>query len=328
MKRRKNIYQEVYNMDNLILAEKKAMKGKSTQDGVIKYLNNPDENLPLLQEMLMNKTYRTSPYYLFTIREPKERQISRLPFFPDRIAQHAAMNILEDMFVSTFTADTYSCIKGRGIHGALSAVKSALKDVPGTKYCLKLDIKKFYPSIDHDILKSLLRRKIKDKNMLCFLDEIIDSAEGLPIGNYLSQYLANFYLAYFDHWIKEVLGVKYYLRYADDMVLFGATKEELHQILAKIREYLTNELKLTIKGNYRIFPIWLGLDFVGYKCYPNRTLLRPSIKRRFARMVAKRRNRLSISSYYGWAKHADCKRLLKKLKVDEEFRGFQYKACG
>jgi RNA-directed DNA polymerase len=133
--------------------------------------------------MLLNKTYKTSPYTTFKVFEPKEREVFRLPYFPDRITHHAIMNILEPIFVSVFTNDTYSCIKGKGIHAAVESVKKALQDKSGTVYCLKLDIKKFYPNIDHDVLKQLLRRKIKDKDLLWLLDEIIDSAPGLPIGN-------------------------------------------------------------------------------------------------------------------------------------------------
>ena len=120
--------------------------------------------------------------------------------------------------------------KNRGIHKLVNNLKKALKyDPEGTKYCLKLDIKKFYPSINHDILKEILRYKIKDEELLQVLDGIIDSAEGVPIGNYLSQFFANLYLAYFDHWIKEVLKVIYYFRYCDDITILGANKEELHE---------------------------------------------------------------------------------------------------
>ena len=136
------------------------------------------------------------------------------------------MNILEPIWINIFTKDTYSCIKNRGIHKLVNNLKKVLKSDPeGTKYCLKLDIKKFYPSINHDILKEIIRYKIKDEELLQVLDEIIDSAEGVPIGNYLSQFFANLYLAYFDHWIKEVLKVKYYFRYCDDITILGSNKE-------------------------------------------------------------------------------------------------------
>ncbi len=129
--------------------------------------------------MLKNKTYQTSRYETFKIYEPKERTIFKLPYFPDRITHHAIMNVLEPIFVPTFTADTYSCIKGKGVHAALKAVRRALTDKEGTRYCLKLDVKKFYPSIDHQTLKDQLRRKFKDNDLLWLLGNIIDSAPGV-----------------------------------------------------------------------------------------------------------------------------------------------------
>lgn len=314
MKRFNNLYERICSLENLQLADSIARKGKLDQPGVIRHDRNRDNNLQYLNEMLKNKTFRTSEYTTFTIFEPKERVIFRLPYFPDRIVHHAVMNVLEPIFVSTFTADTYSCIKKRGIHAAANAVKGALRDTDGTTVCLKLDIKKFYPSVDHDILKQLLRKKIKDQELLWLLDGIIDSAEGLPIGNYLSQYFANFYLTYFDHWIKEVKGVKYYFRYADDMVILSDNKPYLHQLLAEIRTYLDEKLKLTVKDNYQVFPVDArGIDFVGYVFRHTHTLLRKSIKQNFARMIAHNRNPQSIASYNGWAKHCNSRHLIKTL---------------
>jgi RNA-directed DNA polymerase len=314
MKRTGNLYQKIYSIENLQLADSIARKGKLKQPGVISFDKNRDGNICRLHEMLRDKTYKTSKYTTFTIFEPKERLIYRLPYFPDRITHHAVMNILEPIFVSTFTADTYSCIKGKGIHAAANAVKKALKDTDNTQYCLKLDIKKFYPSICHDILKNLLRRKFKDHDLLWLLDEIIDSTGGLPIGNYLSQYFANFYLSYFDHWIKEDIRVKYYFRYADDLVILSGDKLYLHQMLSEIRAYLHDNLKLVVKGNYQVFPVDArGIDFVGYVFRHTHVLLRKSIKQNFARMLAKNRNVQSIASYNGWAMHCNSKNLLKKL---------------
>lgn len=317
MKRKGNIYQDICSIENLTLAEKKARKGKPNQYGIQVFDRNPDSNLLLLNEALLNKSFRTSPYTTFKVYEPKEREVFRLPYYPDRIVHHAVMNKLEQIFVSTFTADTYSCIKGKGIHGAARAVKHSLKDVKGTQYCLKLDLKKFYPSVDHEVLKALLRRKIKDADLLWLLDEIIDSAPGLPIGNYLSQYLANFYLAYFDHWIKEQKGIKHYFRYADDIVVLATDKDYLHALFTDIKHYLNHHLKLTIKSNYQVFPVNVrGIDFVGYVFRHTHTRLRKGIKKNYARAVAKKKNKQSLASYKGWTDHADCKHLIKTLFYD------------
>ncbi len=314
MKRTGNMYSKIYDLENLYLADKIARKGKLKQPGIIEHDKDRDSNILKLQIMLKDKLYKTSEYTTFTIFEPKERLIFRLPYFPDRIVHHAIMNILEPLFVSSFTADTYSCIKGRGIHAAANALKKALRNVPETQYCLKLDIKKFYPSVNHDILKQLLRKKIKDNDLLWLLDNIIDSADGLPIGNYLSQYFANFYLTYFDHWIKEQRMVKYYFRYADDIVILSDNKLYLHELLFDIKNYLLENLKLEVKHNYQVFPVDdRGIDFIGYVFHHSHILLRKSIKQNFARRLAKNINPQSIASYKGWAQHCNSKNLLKKL---------------
>ena len=314
MKRLNMLFEKIASIENLELADQKARKGKKDQYGIKLHDRNQAANIQALHEMLVNRTYKTSPYTTFKIYEPKEREIFRLPYFPDRITHHAVMNILEPIFISSFTADTYSCIKGRGIHAAANGVKKALRDTQGTQYCLKLDIRKFYPSIHHGVLKGLLRRKFKDDGLLWLLDEIIDSVQGLPIGNYLSQYFANFYLTYFDHWLKEEKNVRYYFRYCDDLVILSSDKSHLHGLLADIRAYLAEELKLTIKDNYQVFPVPArGIDFVGYKFFHTHTLLRKSIKKNFARKVARSKALPSIASYYGWAKHCNSNHLLKKL---------------
>lgn len=320
MKRIGNLYQEIISIENLNLADLKAQKGKSKQYGVLRHNKNPEQNIWNLHNMLLDKVYKTSEYDIFKVFEPKEREVFRLPYFPDRITHHAIMNVLEPVFMKVFTADSYSCIKGRGIHKASFNLRKALKNVEETQYCLKLDIRKFYPNVDHEILKSLLRRKFKDKDLLWLLDEIIDSAPGLPIGNYLSQYFANFYLTYFDHWIKEDLGIKYYFRYADDIVILNSDKEKLHQILNLIKSYFELNLKLEVKNNWQVFPIKSrGIDFVGYVHFHNHTLLRKSIKKRFARMLKRNPKRESLASYMGWAKHCNSKNLLKKLLPNEQF---------
>ena len=318
MKRIGNIYEQITSLANLQEADVKAQKGKANQYGVVKHNQNKEANLLLLQDMLISKSYRTSTYDIFQVYEPKERTVYRLPFFPDRIAHHAIMNVLQPIFVSNFTADTYSCIKKRGIHALLKKLKRDLQDTEGTRYCLKLDIKKFYPSIDHDVMKALLRRKFKDQDLLWLLDEIINSAPGLPIGNYLSQYLANFYLSYFDHWIKEQKAVKYYYRYADDIVILGADKVRLHTLLQNIKDYLRT-LKLEVKGTHQVFPVDArGIDFIGYVFRHSHIRIRKSIKKNFARKLARNANHSSKASYLGWLGHCNAKHLTKKLIQHEQ----------
>lgn len=324
MKRLGNLYDQICSIENLRLADEKARRRKLRSYGVQRHDKNRDENLLRLQEMLLTQTYKTSQYDVFTIYEPKERQIFRLPYFPDRITHHAIMNVLEPIWVSVFTNDTYSCIKNRGIHAAAKRVKYDLKTDPeGTIYCLKIDVRKFYPSIDHDILKQVIRRKKKDKRLLWLLDEIIDSADGVPIGNYLSQYFANLYLAYFDHWIKEVKQVRYFYRYADDIVILSSSKESLHALLREMRVYLRDNLKLKIKHNFQVFPVdSRGIDFLGYRFFHTHTLLRKSIKQRFCRRVAELNKKTDIKfesfkqqicSWWGWCKYCDSINLVNKL---------------
>lgn len=330
MKRIGNLYDKICSLDNLKLADEKARKGKLLSHGVKKHDLNREENILKLREMLLNGTYKTSRYEIFKIYEPKEREIYRLPYFPDRIVHHAVMNVLEPIWVSIFTADTYSCIKNRGIHAAAKSLKQVLKDNPeGTTYCLKIDVRKFYPSIDHGVLKGLVRRKLKDKKLLALLDEIIDSADGVPIGNYLSQYFANLYLAYFDHWIKEDKKVKYYYRYADDIVILSESKTYLHSLLREIKAYF-GDLKLEVKKNWQVFPVKArGIDFVGYVFYHTHTRMRKSIKQRFCRRMARLNKRKTevteevfkqaICPWWGWAKYCDSKNLIQKLSKTSKY---------
>lgn len=324
MKRVGNLYEEICSLENLKLADEKARKGKLRSFGLMLHDQRREANILALQKMLIDKTYRTSTYQIFKIYEPKEREIYRLPYFPDRIMHHAVLNVLEKIWVSIFTNDTYSCIKGKGIHAAVTNLKRTLRENPTeTVYCLKIDVRKFYPSVDHDILKALLRRKLKDEKLLKLLDEVIDSAVGIPIGNYLSQFFANLYLAYFDHWVKEKLKVKFYYRYADDMVFFNGSKQELHDILSEIKTYLKDHLRLQLKGNYQIFPVEArSVDFVGYKFYHTHTLLRKGVKKQFCQRAARinKRNNLTftqykkeICSWIGWAKHCNSINLMKKI---------------
>lgn len=338
MKRIGNLYEQIISVDNLRRADEKARRGKLRTYGVRVHDKNREANIIALHEALLTKTFKTSPYDVLTVYEPKERLIFRLPYYPDRIVHHAIMNVLEPIWESIFTHNTFSCIKKRGIEGCARHIGKIIKKYEGKPlYCLKIDIKKFYPSIDHDTLKRIVRKKIKDKDLLWLLDEIIDSAEGLPIGNYLSQFLANLMLAYFMHDVNEVLRLDA-AEYADDIVFFSESKEELHKAFhGFIKPYIEGELNLTVKGNYQIFPIpenrynknGRALDYVGYKFYRNQRLIRKSIKKNFCHAVSRLNRRKppldakaykqAVATWLGWAKHSDSKHLLKTLIKKEYY---------
>lgn len=323
MKRLNGLYNKICTLENIELADKNARRGKHNY-GIIKHDRHSREDNERLLETLKTLSYTTSKYSKFKIFEPKERVIFRLPYYPDRIAQWAIMNIMEHIWTSTFIGHTYSCIKERGIHKLVKDVKKALvTDKEGTIYCLKIDIRKFYPSIKHSIMKRLLRRKIKDEKLLTILDEIIDSAEGVPIGNYLSQFFANLYLTYFDHWLLEEVHVKHYFRYADDMIILSDNRKFLEKVLILIKIYFSSELNIEIKPNYQIFKVEdRGIDFVGYVFFHTHTRLRKSIKQRLFKLISKftigkitkEEFKKRITSYFGWLKYCNSKHLLQKVE--------------
>lgn len=331
MKRYGNLYDKIANAENIELADDKARKCKKKNWGIKKHDKHRELDNKELLIKLLTLQYVTSSYSTFKVYEPKERLIFRLPYYPDRITHHAIMNIMEEIWVNLFIAHTYSCIKNRGIHKLAKDIKKVLKDEEGTRYCLKLDIKKFYPSIDHDTLKGILRKKIKDKKLLSLLDEIIDSTDGVPIGNYLSQFFANLVLTYFDHWILEEVAAEFakqghkihYFRYADDIVVLSNDKQVLRKVLILVKIYLHHMLKLEIKGNYQIFPVdSRGIDFVGYRFFHTHTLLRKSIKYRMLRLTNRFKNlkiniddfKRRMQSYFGWMKHCNSKHLLQRIE--------------
>ncbi len=322
MKRKGFLYERICSMPNLLLASYNAGKGKRKRDEVVKFEADLDANLLQLQQELQSRTYATSKYDVFIKHEPKRREIYKLPF-RDRVVQWAILQVLEPIWVPTFTSDTYACIKGRGIHSLLHKLRKDMRTDPdGTRYCLKLDIRKFYPSIDHATLKKVVRQKIKDPDLLWLLDGIIDSADGVPIGNYISQYFANLYLSELDHRLKEFIGVKYYYRYADDIVVLSDSKVFLSGVLVFINDYLNNDRVLDIKRNYQIYPVdSRGVDFVGYVTYHTHCLARKRNKKALCREVSRLRGlgmadndiRLRVASRLGFMKHCDSKNLINIL---------------
>lgn len=339
MKRYGNLYDKIYDMENLKLAHYNARKNKTFYNEVKMVGNNEEYYLKQLQEMLINKTYKTSEYEIFVKNDKgKEREIYKLSYFPDRICQWAILQVIEPILINKLVDNTFSAIPNRGIHLALKRLNKVLKDKENTKYCLKMDIKKYYPSINHDILKNIYRKIFKDKNLLWLLDEIIDSTEddtGIPIGNYLSQWSGNLYLCYFDHWLKEEKKIKYYFRYMDDIVILYHDKTFLHNLKLEIENYLWNNLELIIKGNWQVFPTFVrGIDFVGYRSFGDYTLLRKSTAKNFKRKINKLNGKYklkekdinSIMSYKGWLKWCNSYNLENKYIKPLENKINEYKA--
>lgn len=338
MKRHGDLIKKISNLSNVRLADNHARQNTKSKYEVYVHDSNQDVENVILSEDLENGTYKTSNYKTFSIYEPKERLIFKLPYYPDRIAHHAIMNILKPIWIKTFIHQTYSSIEGRGIHSLKNELFGVLQEHPKeTIYCLKMDVHKFYPSINHDILKIQVRKKIKDSKVLVLLDEIIDSMDsltpgvGVPIGNYLSQYFANVYLSEFDHIMKEQWKCKYYFRYADDMVILSDNKEWLHSILAKIKNYFEVNLKLELKPNYQIFPVESrGIDFVGYVFKHSHVLLRKSIKKKLNKLVLKYQNKKidkesfkkSLISYKGWMQHCNAIHLANTIYDKTKIRVF------
>jgi len=323
-------------MSNIKQAHLNARKGKAHYHEVQMVNANEEQYLSQIQDMLKNNTFRNSEYETFIKQDnQKVREIFKLPYFPDRIVHHCIVQVLEPIWMKTLIADTYSSLKGRGIHKGVKRIKHALKDTENTKHCLKMDVRKFYPSISHDVLKQILSTKIKDHDVMQLLNEIINSTGGVPIGNYLSQHFGNLYLSGFDHYMKEQMKCEYYFRYCDDVVILHADKEFLADLRIRAEHYLNEQLKLDLKDNWQIFPIEArGLDFLGYKFYPHHTLLRKStakhfkdttkeIKRRHAKNIGMVN---SIMSYYGWMAHANCSNLFN-AHVDSRIQDIVQNLC-
>ena len=282
MKRYGYLIEQVVDESNLLEAFRMVMRGKKRTRTVRLFKKNRDKILAELAEEIRSGRYAPSGFREFEVVENgKTREIQSLPF-KDRIALHAIMAVLGKTLGGMLIRDTYASLPNRGIHDGLKRIRRALKDRPNTRYCLKLDIKKFYHSIDQDVLIERLRRKIKDETMMQTLVRIIRSyGPGLAIGYHSSQLLGNFYLCLLDHYMKCELGVKYYFRYCDDIVILGPDKGYLHETFDKLRTLVEGRLHLTIKQNWQIFPVEArGIDFLGYVIRHDYVLVRKHIKKR------------------------------------------------
>lgn len=305
---------DVANYGNLVIAHANAKRGKTHYKAVKSFERHQTELLKKLEQDLFSGKYKTSRYKIKIIQDSgKERTIAKLPYYPDRVVHWAVMLQLEPVFLSKFSPRSHAAIPNKGIHSALFQTREVMLNHPELAYCLKIDIRKYFPHINHEILKRKARELVTEPELLSLLDENIDSyEEGVPIGNYTSQYWANYYLTELDNWLTA-RGILH-IRYMDDIVIFGKTAAELHELRKEITVFLSERLKLEIKDNWQIFPVKVrGVDFAGYRAYPNRTLLRKSTFKRMRRKLAAVRRNLDaghfgqrdqsrIASYVGWLK--------------------------
>ena len=326
MKTYTNLFDKICSDENFIEAYFNAIKGKKHYTEVQEIEKDRYTYLKNLAEEVRTKKYRVSEYTIFKLWSGgKYRDIYKLPM-RDRIVQHAIMVYCERIFRESFIQDTFSSIKGRGIHRGLQRVKRAVKDQE-YQYVLQLDIHHCYLSIDQNILKQKLREKFKDEQLLWLFDTIIDSCDkGVPIGNYTSQYFNNFYFTGLDHWLKEKKHVKYYYRYCDDIVMFGKSKQELHSLFKEIQNFVEG-LNVKIKPNYRIFPKTIGVNFLGYITRERYIRIRKVTKRNFIKKIRKMnlknltdKNINVLGSYWGILKHGDCRNLWEHYTHEKTFK--------
>lgn len=317
MKRVGNIYDKICDLDNIKTAIMKSSLGKRDQRRVKRVVDNVDLYAQRISTLLQEKRYSPSPYEVKTIRDgasQKTRTIHKPRYYPDQIIHWALMLQLQPLIMRGMYAYSCGSVPGRGTSLGQKVLRKWLDhDHTGTKYCLKMDITKFYPSIDSDTLKAAFRRHLKDKDCLWLINTIIDSNVGLPIGNYTSQWFANFFLQDLDHMIKGRLGVPHYIRYVDDLVLLGPNKKQLHAARREIEVYL-NSINLTLKPNWQVFRAdRRAIDFLGLRFYRDRTTLRKRNALRIRRRIRKigRKPRLTyrdacaVISYWGWIKRTN-----------------------
>ena len=308
MKRVSHIFEKIVTEENISLAIDKASLGKRNQRQVKKILEHKDVYIKMIQELLINGNYCPMDPTMLQLRDSrqgKDRVIFKPRFYPDQIVQWALMLQLQPVITKGMYGYCIGSIPNRGIRKGQVTIQKWMKEK--TKYCLKMDIRKFYPSVDKEILKQKFRKKLKDKRTLDLIDLIIDCNEiGLPIGFYTSQWFANFYLQDLDHYIKETLHAPFYIRYVDDIVILGPNKRKLHRIRKGIDAYLNKE-HLTVKDNWQVFPIgYYGkpkgrpIDFLGYKFYKDKTTLRKRNALRWSRRLRriKKKGYLTLSDAY------------------------------
>lgn len=285
MKRAGNLYNKIADPDNLRLAFVKAAKGKAAKKDVQDFRKDLGKNLNLLRNQLLATDVELGNYNYFTIYDPKERVICAAAF-PERVLHHAIMNICHPYFEKYQIYDSYATRIDKGTYAAIERACNFNKN---NYWYLKLDIRKYFDNIDHGILLNLLSNRFKDKHLISLFKKIIDSYEtyagkGIPIGNLTSQYFANLYLATADHYAKEKLKIKNYVRYMDDIVLWSTNKEELKQNGNLFREFIAENLNLNFK-QYQLNKITNGLPFLGYRIFKSKIKLSTRSKTRYKKKI-------------------------------------------
>lgn len=326
MKRVGNIYQKICEPGNIREAIIKSSLGKRNKRVVKGVLGDIDHYVSEVQQMLTGKSFIPSPHETKNIwdgAKKKERIICIPKYYPDQIVHWALILQIQGVMMKGMYPYNCGSVPGRGTGLGQKALRKWInRDYKGTKYCFKMDISKYYPSVDISILKQMFRKKIKDQDCLWLIDSILDShPDGLPIGNYTSQWFANFFLQDMDHFVKEKLHVKYYVRYIDDLVMLGPNKRELHKARKQLFEYLAT-LHLKPKGDWQVFPInKRAIDFLGFRFFRNKTILRKRnslrIRRRASKIAKKEtlnyKDATAMISYWGWIKRSNSYRFYNEV---------------
>lgn len=322
MKSYNHLWEKLISDENILLAIKNAAKGNMKRKELIKMKEYPEKYISIVRGWILQlKPIEHTPKVINDGISAKKRTII-VPTVKEHIIQHAVMNILKPIFMKGMYEHSYASIPQRGCHKGKKYVKKWIfNDTKNVKYCLKLDIKKYFDNVSQQILISKLKRIIKDEQFVGLLMKIISTTKrGLPLGFYTSQWFANWYLQDFDHYVKEVLHVKHYIRYMDDIILFSSSKQELHKIKEAIEIYFSKNLKLTIKENWQIFCFHTKenkgrfLDFMGFRFYNNRVTLRRKIALKAQRKAKKIFKKIHTTiydarqmvTYVGWIKHTNC----------------------
>jgi RNA-directed DNA polymerase len=317
-------YHDIISLENLLLAWKEFVRGKKNKADVQHFQLKLIEHIIELHEDLKKNKYRHGSYYAFNISDPKPRNIHKATV-RDRLLHHALYRILYPYFDTRFIFDSYSCRDGKGTHKAMNRFRGFFykvsKNNTHTAWVLKCDIRKFFASIDHPVLLEVLHKHIGDENTLWLLERVIGSfdsgteGKGLPLGNLTSQLLVNIYMNEFDQFVKHVLKMKYYIRYADDFVILSENKLELEELIPKIQEFLQTKLKLTLHPDKLFIKTCSsGIDFLGWVHFPNHRVIRTVTKRRMFKKLSMSASEQTIASYVGLLQHGNAHKIQSQVR--------------